>query len=377
LAFISEIHYRSTDTGTTGNEFVEITLGPGEDPADFVVSLYNHAGTLDTSVEAGGLVGGEVTLSDLTGVPDPENPGYTIYTVVSTEIEGRLFNGGDSSSNGQANHVALTNTATSTVHDAYSIYQNPGRALTGGEADGATTTSTGPAAAGQTLQWDSSGNETAAASTPNDSNITCFLRGTRIRTPHGDIAVEKLSIGDLVVNVNGVAHPIRWIGSTRLSGLELARNPKLRPVRISKDALGPGMPTADLLVSRQHRMLARSKVAERMFGAKEVLLSAIRLTDLPGVFIDNSQEATEYFHVLFDRHEIIIAEGAATESLHTGPQAMASLSADAQDEIRALLPERLDTRNPSRLVPRGACQRKLLARHAKNNKRVFETSPSA
>ena len=118
-------------------------------------------------------------------------------------------------------------------------------------------------------------------------------------------------------------------------------------------------------------MSVRSKIAERMFGMYEVLVPSIKLIELPGIFVDETIESVEYFHLLFDRHEIIYAEGAPTESLFTGPEALKSLSPEAREEILTIFPEvaKLDySPEPAGYIPPGKLQKQLVARHAKNNK---------
>ena len=153
--------------------------------------------------------------------------------------------------------------------------------------------------------------------------------------------------------------------------MDLRANPKRLPVCILAGALGEGLPSRDLLVSRQHRMLVNSKIALRMFNSPEVLIPAIKLTALPGIFVDETIEEVEYFHLLFDRHEVIFAEGAPTESLFTGPEALKSLSAAARREIFDIFPELENTTHspdPARLIPQGRQQAQLVARHLKNDK---------
>ncbi|MEL7430891.1 MAG: Hint domain-containing protein, partial [Pseudomonadota bacterium] len=119
--------------------------------------------------------------------------------------------------------------------------------------------------------------------------------------------------------------------------------------------------------------------AERMFGEPEVLVSAIRLTALPGIFIDESVDGVEYFHLLFDRHEIVLAEGAASESLFTGPEALKALGREAREEIQELFPEisKFDYQPvPARRIPTAKRQKQLILRHQKNNQSCVGLSGS-
>lgn len=203
----------------------------------------------------------------------------------------------------------------------------------------------------------------------DDQNVICFTAGTLIETALGPRPVEFLKAGDLVLTADHGLQPIRWIGGRRLGLKELAANPKLRPVRIEAGALGSGLPERDLLVSRQHRVLIRSKIAVRMFDATEILIPAIKLTEVPGVFVDEDVDCAEYFHMLFDKHQIIYAEGTPAESLFTGPGALNAISQRAREEIRLLFPEAAELDHapvPVRFMPPGKMQKQLIVRHIKN-----------
>ena len=62
-----------------------------------------------------------------------------------------------------------------------------------------------------------------------------------------------------------------------------------------------------------------------MFGTRDSLIAAVKLTDLPGISIDTHCSAVTYIHLLFNQHEVIFANGAPCESLHTGAEAMKSI----------------------------------------------------
>ncbi|WP_246175358.1 Hint domain-containing protein [Paracoccus limosus] len=161
---------------------------------------------------------------------------------------------------------------------------------------------------------------TAIAHGPIVGPVICFARGTLIQTPDGPRAIEDLHPGDLVLTLDHGAQPLRWIGAIRVGATWLALAPRLRPIRIRAGALGAGLPATDLVVSPQHRVLVRSAIAQRMFGATEVLVAAKQLVQIDGIDIATDLPEVEYFHLLFDRHEVVIANGAPTETLFTGPR---------------------------------------------------------
>ncbi|MGA0616666.1 Hint domain-containing protein [Paracoccus sp. KR1-242] len=203
----------------------------------------------------------------------------------------------------------------------------------------------------------------------NDITIFCFARGTLIETPDGPVAIEDLVVGDMVVTLDNGIQPIRWIGARKLGSGALMLHANLRPIRIRAGALGDGLPVQDLVVSPQHRVLVRSRIAQRMFGTSEVLVAAKQLLDLPGVEIASDLAEVEYFHMLFERHEVVIANGAKTESFYPGGEALKSVGPAAADEILALFPELAEMDHvpaPARVLASGRQGRRLAGRHAQN-----------
>lgn len=204
---------------------------------------------------------------------------------------------------------------------------------------------------------------------PDDIDIVCFARGTMILTEAGPVAVEDLRAGDMVVTRDNGPQPLRWIGSQAVSARMLRAVPRLTPVRIRAGALGDGLPEADLIVSPQHRVLVRSRIAQRMFGTAEVLVAAKQLLMLDGFELATDLAEVEYFHIMFDRHEVVLSNGAETESLFTGPQALRMVGPAARQELMTLFPDLAapDHRPvPARDLAPGRTARHMAERHARN-----------
>ena len=168
-----------------------------------------------------------------------------------------------------------------------------------------------------------------------NTNVICFGEGTRIKTPAGERLVQDLQVGDYVVTQDNGLQRLRWVGSrtVRAQG-------KLAPIVISEGVLGN---VRDLRVSPQHRMVISGEKAERMFGQWEVLAAAKHLMNWDGIYQEDGEEIT-YYHLLFDAHEIVFAEGAPSESFHPGVVGLTSLEDDVREEVYDLFPElRRDT----------------------------------
>ena len=196
----------------------------------------------------------------------------------------------------------------------------------------------------------------------------CLTTGTLIETDKGPVKVEKLRKGDLVRTEGGQYQTLRLVLNVtfNLSGTE--KDDRLLPVRITAGALGNGLPRRDLLVSRQHRMLVNGPIVLRKLGLPAVLIAAHRLTQLAGIYIDNSIRAVTYYHLVFDKHEVVFAEGAATESLYTGHQALRLIPEQALREILSFIPGVADPRQKvpfARPILNEQSQQEILDRFSK------------
>ena len=165
----------------------------------------------------------------------------------------------------------------------------------------------------------------------NIERIICFADGARILTPRGERRIEDLRLGDLVVTRDNGPQPVRWIGVSTVAG-----EGKFAPIRIAPEAGFGG--TRPLLVSPQHRLLYSGYRAELLTGQSEVLIAAKHLVN--GTTIREVPQArVTYFHMMFDRHEIVFAESITTESFHISDESLRAIGNSSREELFAVFPE--------------------------------------
>ncbi len=348
--FLSEIKY----IGGRDGDFIEIAVEEGTDVSELELTIYRADGTVRTS-------------NTLDGIEPTTSDGRDVYVVTTENSD--TFNGV-----ARSNGVSL-----SEGDEVYSFisFRDTEEEITAteGPAAGLTSTEVGPDPRdGSIVSTD--GENYSSEDDPNPGTVPCLTRGTLVETAEGHIKVEDLTSDMDLLTIDGTYRGSPHLLSRVITAAEMEANPKLRPIRISAGALGDGLPKRDLLVSRQHRMLVRSAIAQRLFGEPEVLVAAIRLTDLPGIFIDTEVSEVEYFHLLFDSHEVIYAEGAPTESLYTGPEALKALPPATRDEILTLFPVVASTGGkspePRRPIPSNKGQNQLVMQHARNGKPLLD-----
>lgn len=151
--------------------------------------------------------------------------------------------------------------------------------------------------------------------THEDNNASigvCFLPGAEIATPGGFTPVERIRAGDQITTlIDGERVPRRvvWTGERRA-----AVHPALPddlagyPVRILREAFGPGLPYKDLLVTPEHCVFVN-----------EHFVPARMLVNGRSILFDRTITRYTYHHVETARHTVIEANGLPTESyLDTG-----------------------------------------------------------
>ena len=169
--------------------------------------------------------------------------------------------------------------------------------------------------------------------------VACFLRGTMIATETGERAIETLAPGDRVFTKDHGFQPIRWIGRSTLSRRKLLHAEHLRPVLIPAGAMGSGLPIRDLKVSQQHRVLLEGPAVQLHLGLEEALAPAVSLTGHKGIRVIDDCRPVDYFHMMFDRHEVVFGEGLASESFMVGATIRDEMEAAQLAEIIEIFPE--------------------------------------
>ena len=164
--------------------------------------------------------------------------------------------------------------------------------------------------------------------------VPCFTPGTMIETPFGPRPVETLVAGDLVLTRDQGPRALRYVARRYLSPETLAGAPHLMPVTIPRGALGGGLPLEDLVVSPQHRMVLGGMRARVMYGLEEALAPAVGL----GTAGVRCGRGVEYLHLVFECHQVITANGAATESFYPGDHALNGLEDAVRSELLEIFP---------------------------------------
>lgn len=180
--------------------------------------------------------------------------------------------------------------------------------------------------------------EIGTATFTNIEDIICFTPNTGVLTPSGEVAVQDLKVGDRVVTRDNGLQTIRWVGRKRLDGRQLLRMPHLRPIMIRKGSLGPNLPDRDLMVSPSHRMLMVNQQSQLLFNESEVLAAAKHLTHVDGVK-QVSSVGVDYIHFLCDNHEVVLANGAWSETFQPGEYSLDGMDSEQRNEIFELFPE--------------------------------------
>ena len=143
---------------------------------------------------------------------------------------------------------------------------------------------------------------------PTENNTPCYCRGTLIQTDRGEVPAEQLSIGDRVITKSGEARSIKWIGRRSYGGRFALGRRDILPICIKAGALDDNVPRRDLWISPHHAMYFKDNHLEAVLIEAKDLVNGVSIVQAERV------DSVEYFHIELDSHDVIIAEGALSES---------------------------------------------------------------
>ncbi|MCB2095077.1 MAG: Hint domain-containing protein [Rhodobacteraceae bacterium] len=164
------------------------------------------------------------------------------------------------------------------------------------------------------------------------ADIICvsFAAGTLITGPDGaQRSIDTLAPGELILTRDHGPQPVRWVGKATFRA-----NGTFAPVVIRAGTLGN---LGDLVVSPHHRVFLYQRGKKRVGGTAELLVQAKHLVDGEAI-IRREGGFVDYYSLVFDRHEIIYAEGIPAESLLINDTTVGLLPEDLAAELKARFP---------------------------------------
>ena len=171
-----------------------------------------------------------------------------------------------------------------------------------------------------------------------DDICGAFSRGTLIEGADGPIAVEDIDPGTMIRTVDNGLQPVRWVARCTPDFTERGASDDFLPVRVRADTMGELRPDTDLVVSSRFRFLLTGAGCRAAFGHDEMLAPVRAYTDGDRISPVYNVHALEFFNIMFDRHQLVRANGLVTESFHPGTYGMATMPPEVRREMMRLFP---------------------------------------
>lgn len=201
------------------------------------------------------------------------------------------------------------------------------------------------------LMWsDESGHvheriEIAPATALFEAAFSAFTHGVLIQTKDGEVPIEDLVPGMILVCGNGQEQMLTWKGAmTIVPGAPTADESSVRLYRVTADAYGPARPSRDLVLGPAARRLVRDAKARQICGSEAALAPIERAVDSHAVIEVLPVRPTRVYHLMGEDHTTVLANGVEVESFHPGTRYSAGMTPDMQRMFEALFPH-IDTQD--------------------------------
>jgi autotransporter passenger strand-loop-strand repeat protein len=144
--------------------------------------------------------------------------------------------------------------------------------------------------------------DTTSGSNSEITAAPCFASGTRILTPRGEVQVQNLKVGDMVITREGEDKPIQWIGQRMLNLRQHPRPNTVQPIRIDAGAFNDATPNRDLVLSPDHALYL-----DGFLVPVKALVNGENIVQL-------NRATVTYYHLELESHEVIFADGTMVET---------------------------------------------------------------
>ncbi len=345
--------------GFENREFIEFTLEARSSPSGFTMSGDLIPDAVVTEVEAGDdtLLGGDgndVILGQggedslVAGAGDDSVEGGDGSDTIIGGTGTDTLDGGNNSDlfmfDGAGDHVIVGGEdADGSDIDVIDLRGINARVIQGGPENGL-------------IEFlDASGAVINTATYSQIEQVICFTPQSLIMTSTGPKRADALQSGEKIVTRDNGMQELAWIGQKTLGLGNMIANPELAPVTIAAGALGNGLPEKELQVSPNHRVLMIGEMNRLLFDTGEVLVAAKHLVGRPGI-TQSVPNSVTYLHLMFEAHELILSDGAWTESFQPAEHALNGVESDQREELFAIFPE---LKSPEALQNFAAARRSL------------------
>ncbi len=309
----------------------------GDADGELITGTVSGAVPTSTTVTvATGMTGTSFEIYDIdqsfTGLGAVGTPWDDLIKIYALDAAGNIMPTAINISNTNGTHTVLNDGTTATI----SAVGSADPAVNGSGAADSITVSIPGLVYGVVIEYSAgvnnyySGVVAIGPITFSSAALMCFTRGTMIETETGNVAIEDLVAGDMIRTLDNGFQPLSWVGSTVVEG-----KGSKAPILFRKGTIGN---TEDLLVSPAHRVMIQDWQADLLFGTSELLTSAQSLVN-DNTIIRQAVDEVEYFHILFEAHEIVFSNGAPTESFHPGDAGVGTMAQETRAEIFSIFPE--------------------------------------
>ncbi|SFS65576.1 Hint domain-containing protein [Sulfitobacter marinus] len=169
-----------------------------------------------------------------------------------------------------------------------------------------------------------------------ENAFAAFAHGSPVLTTEGEIAVEDLHPGDMIVKSDGTSSPLIWIGSSSFVPADTGQRTPL--VRVMADSLGVGRPTGFVTFGPSARIL-HTPLNMRGEGSEKEILTPVRdLVDGVNIIAISPPTPVRLYHLCLDEHATITVGGLSVETFHPGIDFLRDVPIRHRDQFLGMFP---------------------------------------